>query len=165
MVFTEFKNNASIVKLNVTGDASFNTGVSFNENVDIEEILQIQDRDVLEELTINKDGIVEINSGFTEFKNNASIVKLDVTGNASFNSDVSFTENVDIEGILQIQDRDVLGESTDINGRVEELESGGDKLNLTGTLDVTGKLVFLILYLLHNLTSKRTWLQVMVTLQ
>ena len=50
----------------------------------------------------------------------------------------------------------MLGESTDINGRVEELESGGDNLNLTGTLDVTGKLVFLILYLLHNLTSKRT---------
>ena len=101
---------------------------------------------MLEELTINKDGIVEINSGFTEFKNNASIVKLDVTGNASFNSDVSFTENVDIEGILQIQDRDVLGDLTDINGRVVELESGGgggENLNVVGTLDVTGKSTFL----------------------
>ena len=97
--------------------------------------------ETIEQITINKDDIVDINNDLTEFKNDASIVKLTVTGDASFNTDVSFTENVDIEGILQIQDRDVLEELTGINGRVEKLESGGDNLNVLGTLDVTGKIV------------------------
>ena len=57
--------------------------------------------DTIEQITINKDDIVDINSDITEFKNDASIVKLTVTDDASFNTDVSFTENVDIEGILQ----------------------------------------------------------------
>ena len=101
--------------------------------------------ETIEQITINKDDIVDINNDLTEFKNDASIVNLTVTGDASFNCDVSFTENVDIEGILQIQDRDVLEELTGINDRVEELESGGgggDNLNVVGTLDVGGQSTF-----------------------
>ena len=98
--------------------------------------------ETIEQITINKDDIVDINNDLTEFKNDASIVKLTVTGDASFNTDVLFNENIDIEGSLTIQDRDVLEELTDISGRVEELETnGGDDLNVLGTLDVTGKIV------------------------
>ena len=104
------------------------------ENVDIQGILKIQDRDVLGEITQAK-------SDITELKNDARVVNLTVTGDASFNGDVPFSENLDIEGIPKIQNRDVLGEIIDINGRVVELETnpngggGGldDDLNFTGT--------------------------------
>ena len=90
--------------------------------MDIEEILKIQNRDVLGEIT-------QSNTDIAELKNNASIVNLTATGDARFNSDVSFIENLDIQGILKIQDRNVLGEKADINGRVVELEAMevGDK--------------------------------------
>ena len=90
----KLKNNASIVNLAVTGDASFNSDVSFNGNLDIVGNLKIKDRGELGEIT-------QSNTAITKLKNNASIVNLAVTGDASFNIDVSFTGNVDIEGVLK----------------------------------------------------------------
>ena len=73
---------------------SFTTGVINSFDV---KTISINDRtfpgESIEQITNNKDDIVEINNDITEFKNNAPIVNLTVTGDASFNSDVSFTEN------------------------------------------------------------------------
>ena len=62
----------------------------------------------------------------------------------------------------------MLGELTDINGRVVKLESGGgggDNLNVVGTLDVTGKSTFLNNVYITQPGLSKTILQVMVTQQ
>ena len=42
--------------------------------------------------------ITQANTNVTELKNDAPIVTFTVTGDASFNSDVSYYENLDIAG-------------------------------------------------------------------